>query len=343
MPDKDLYDKAVSAQRRPGLQDGTGALDLRELVRLGTLAASSHNTQPWKFRLRDRAIDLFPDFSRRCPVVDPDDGHLFKSLGCAAENIVHAAAAQGHAAAVELDSRAQVLRIALEPSRAVRPTPLFHAIPLRQCTKLPYTTRRVPPAAMRELERAGNGAGVRLILLEDPAVRDAVIDYVREGDVAQLSDPAFRAELISWLRFNDAAALRTGDGLAGKVMGKPPVPAWLARPIIGLVMTGEGQAKADERNIRSSPLLAVFVAVRDTPAAWVEVGRAYERFALQATALGIRTAFINQPIEVRRLRPRLDSLLGLQGETALLMVRAGYGPEAPFSLRRPIDDVILAD
>jgi nitroreductase len=343
MSDKDLYEKAVSAQRRPGLEDASGALDLRELVRLGTLAASSHNTQPWKFRLRERAIDLFPDFSRRCPVVDPDDGHLFKSLGCATENIVHAAAAQGHAAEVELDSHAPVVRIALEPSRAVRATPLFHAIPLRQCTKLSYEARRVPPVAMRELERAGDGPGVRAILVEDRAVRDAVIDYVREGDVTQLSDPSFGAELISWLRFNDAAALRTGDGLASKVMGKPPVPDWLARLIIGLVLTGKAQAKTDETNIRSSPLLAAFVAVRDTPTAWVEVGRAYERFALQATALGIRTAFINQPIEVRRLRPRLNSLLGLQGETALLMVRAGYGPEAPFSLRRPIDDVILAD
>jgi len=37
---------------------------------------------------------------------------------------------------------------------------------------------------------------VRAILLVDSAVRDAVTDYVRVGDVAQLSDPAFRAELV---------------------------------------------------------------------------------------------------------------------------------------------------
>ncbi|MGH1559991.1 hypothetical protein ACRAWD_24530 [Caulobacter segnis] len=32
-----------------------------------------------------RAIEILPDLSRRTPVVDPDDHHLFVSLGCALE------------------------------------------------------------------------------------------------------------------------------------------------------------------------------------------------------------------------------------------------------------------
>jgi hypothetical protein len=43
------------------------------------------------------------------------------------------------------------------------------------------------------------------------------------------------------------------------------------------------------------------------------------------------------------LRSQLESWLKLEGERALLMVRFGHGPTAPFSLRRPIDDVIIAD
>jgi hypothetical protein len=337
------YDAAVTAQRRPGRESDDGSLDLPEVVRLGTLAASSHNTQPWKFQLQERAINVFPDFARRCPVVDPDDGHLFKSLGCAAENIVHAAAAQGHAADVLFDSRGQVLRIAFEPSRATRPGPLFRAIPSRQCTKLPYESRKIPPEVMTVLEQAGSGNGVRTLLIEDQAIRESIIDFVREGDHLQLSDRAFRRELISWLRFNDAAAIRAGDGLAGKTAGQPSLPDWLAKSIIDVVLTGRTQAKTDETNIRSSPLIAVFAAKENTAAAWVEAGRVYERFALQATASGIRTAFINQPIEVRQLRQPLNSLLGLKDETALLMLRVGYGPRAPFSLRRPIDSVIMHD
>lgn len=97
------YDQAASEMRRPTKQPD-GNLDARELIRYATLAASSHNTQPWKFRIRKNQITILPDFSRRCPVVDPDDSHLFKSLGCAAENLVHAAAAQGFSAEVQFDS-----------------------------------------------------------------------------------------------------------------------------------------------------------------------------------------------------------------------------------------------
>jgi hypothetical protein len=69
-------------------------------------------------------------------------------------------------------------------------------------------------------------------------------------------------------------------------------------------------------------------------------GTQYQRFALQAAALEIRTAFINQPIEVPTLRGPLETLLAVDGEHAQLAVRFGHSELAPYGLRRPIDDVI---
>jgi len=81
------YDDAVSAMR-VGLP---AQPELRDCVRFGTLASNSHNTQPWKFRLGADTIDILPDFSRRTPIADPDDHHLYVTLGCAAQNVVIAA------------------------------------------------------------------------------------------------------------------------------------------------------------------------------------------------------------------------------------------------------------
>ena len=64
------------------------------LVADATMAASSHNTQPWRFEIGENLIRIVPDFTRRCPMVDPDDHHLYVSLGCAAENMVLAAASK---------------------------------------------------------------------------------------------------------------------------------------------------------------------------------------------------------------------------------------------------------
>lgn len=79
------YDDAAAQIRRPPAGPGR---DDRELIRMATLAAPSHNTQPWIFTITPDSIVIRADLHRRCPVVDPDDAHLFKSLGCATENLV---------------------------------------------------------------------------------------------------------------------------------------------------------------------------------------------------------------------------------------------------------------
>lgn len=96
------------------LELGNAAHDYKGLVRYATLAASSHNTQPWKFKLEPNRIVILPDLSRRCPAVDPDDHHLYASLGCAAENILVAAPAFGLKGQYSYDESASSVQIDLE-------------------------------------------------------------------------------------------------------------------------------------------------------------------------------------------------------------------------------------
>jgi hypothetical protein len=84
----------------------------------------------------------------------------------------------------------------------------------------------------------------------------------------------------------------------------------------------------------------VFVSERDDKAHWIEAGRACQRFALQATALGLKLAFVNQPVEVPRLRRQFATFLGLDQRRPDIVVRLGNGPELPRSLRRPVAQVI---
>lgn len=312
------------------------------LVQAATLAASSHNTQPWTFRVRSDGITIEPDLSRRCEVVDPDDSHLFKSLGCATENIVAAAPAYGLATDVRITDWGRI-EIDLATSNMSAKTTDCHALEAiaeRQCTKTPYDGRSLQSAETAELESAGTGDSVRIKLIDDASPKEAILDLVNEGNRLQLLDPEFRRELISWIRVNDAQAIESGDGLAARVSNQPQLPTWLAKPIIRFVLTPEAQVKTDTANLQSAAGIAVFIGETDDLPVWIETGRSYERFALKATALGIRNAFINQPIEVRRLRQELHSVLGLSGtETAHLMVRYGRGPLAPYSLRRPVADV----
>ena len=317
----------------------------RELVRHATLAPSSHNTQCWKFRVEQDAVTILPDLTRRTPAVDPDDHHLYVSLGCATENLVQAALANGLKGQPRFDAAAGgEIRVALEPTQAVA-SPLFQAIPARQSTRAEYDGKPLSTDELKLLERAGKGDGVQLMLLTEKAAMEKVLEYVVQGNSAQMNDPAFVSELKQWIRFGGAEAVRAGDGLYSASSGSPSLPRWLCSTLFGMFFTEGSENEKYAKHVRSSAGIAVFVSQADEksaqPANWIEVGRAYERFALQATALGIRNAFLNQPVEVKAVRPQFASYLGVGGRRPDLVVRFGRGPELPKSLRRPLAAVLV--
>jgi hypothetical protein len=338
----DSYENVADRTWRHGkVAAGDKVALLHELVRYATLAPSSHNTQCWKFRLEDNAISILPDLSRRCPVVDPDDHHLFVSLGCAGENLVQAALANGLKGHAGLDATGgNLLRVALEPTNPVAST-LFQAIPERQSTRGEYDGRPLSRQELELLERAGNGHGVEVILLTERQAMEKVLEYVVQGNTAQINDPAFVAELKQWIRFSGEEAVRTGDGLYAASSGNPPLPTWLGSLLFGLFFTPKSENDKYANHVRSSAGIAIFVSDTPGPAQWVEVGRCYERFALQSAALGIRNAMLNQPVEVPTLRPQFADFLGIGKRRPDLVVRFGRGPKLPSSLRRPVQAVLV--
>ena len=331
------YERAASESRAMLV----AAPDMREFVRYATLAANSHNTQPWLFRLTGDRAEILPDLSRRTPVVDPDDHHLFTTLGCAAENFVLAAAARGRRAEVAFEPDGDgAIAIGLAPAPAEE-SARFAAIPERQCTRSEYDGRSVAALYLALLEQAAQVEGVRLILLTDRPRVEALLEQVVAGNTVQMNDPGFVRELKAWLRFNEAEALAARDGLFSAVSGNPTLPSWLSGLVFRFAFRTAGENDRYAAQIRSSAGIAVFVGEQDDKAHWVKVGRACQRFALQATALGIRHAFINQPVEVPQIRAGFADWLGLSGQRPDLVLRFGYAPAMPKSLRRPVEAVLV--
>ena len=171
---------------------------------------------------------------------------------------------------------------------------------------------------------------------------EEVLAYLIAGNSTQMDDAAFIAELKSWLRFNSGEALATNDGLFSKCTGAPTLPSWLGRLIFSLVVTKDSENKSYATQLRSSAGAAVFISDKSEPASWSAAGRCCQRFALQATALGIRHCFINQPVEVPAVRGQFATFLGAGDRRPDLVMRFGHGPELRRSLRRPVDQVLHA-
>lgn len=335
------YEAAVAETWSPA---GPDLPEAAALVHYASLAANSHNTQPWRFAAAGDGIAIRADHGRATPVVDPDGHHLFVSLGCAAENLRLAAAALGRPAeigALEGDALPVALgRGGIGRGAPVADDPLFRAITARQSSRTLYDGQALAPATLAALEAAATAPGVRAILITDRARIEQALEMIIAANQVQATDPAYVRELVSWIRFNAASALKTRDGLFAGSTGSPETPTWLGSRLLPFLLPRQAETDKLAAQIRSSAGLAVIVSERDDAAHWAAAGQAVQRFALQATALGLRQCFVNQAVEVAAIRPDFARWLGLAGGRPDLVLRFGTGPGAPRSLRRPVAQVL---
>ncbi len=320
---------------------------IRELIRYATLAPSGHNTQPWRFIIKRDTVQIKPDYTRRLPVVDPIERELWISLGCAVENFIIAANSTGLQTEITYPSlEADFITLKIVPLRSLVPSStivsgkLLSAIAHRQNTRSLYEGRSVPISDMKQVDKVESEAGVSKLIFTDTAPKEAILEYIRQGDLRQFANPLFVDELVNWIRFNKSEALHSLDGLYSSCSGNPVVPRWLGKLFV-TTKGGKQQSDKDAKTVRSSSGLIVINAEEDDKRHWIATGRLYERLALTLTELNIKTAFVNQPVEVTELRSQLQSYLNIGTSLPQLILRFGHAAPMPQSLRRPLEEVIV--
>ncbi len=182
--------------------------------------------------------------------------------------------------------------------------------------------------------------GVGLQFIEGKDEIERVLEYVNQGNLHQYADKAFVEELIRWLRFNKKEALSSMDGLYTECTGNPTVPRWLGEIFVSGTKP-QNQADANAKKLRSSAGVVLVSTEIDTPESWVRCGQVFERLSLQLTSLDLKSALLNQPIEVPELRAEFQSAMGLGDHLPQLLLRYGVADAMPYSLRRPIEEVLI--
>jgi hypothetical protein len=324
----DLYATTAAAARAPLDLAATGQERLAELVRMASLAPNSHNTQARRFTAVPGGLEIAVDPARRTPVVDPDDHHLFVSLGAAVETLVIAATAYGITATPIVAADGTVN---LSFSDGAAPSALLPAITHRQSHRGLYDG-----TALTDPDRAALAADRAVRLIEDAPTRTALRDLTITAYGTQMTDAAYRAELKAWLRFSQGAALETEDGLFSGCSGSPALPQALGESLFGMLVTAKAQSEALAAQIDSSPTLALLVSDPDAPAGRIETGRRLARIGLVATAHGLAMAHVNPAIENPESRAEVARICGVTSGRPSILLRLGRTPVLmPYSLRRP--------
>jgi len=308
-----------------------------ECLSAAIAAPSVYNTQPWRFHVRDDSIDVYADRSRRLPVIDPHGRELAISVGAAVLNLRVALLAHGYrplyALLPEATNPGLLARVTI--GSRVQPTyvarRLAGAIPHRHSNRRPFHSADIPETVLEELAGAARAEGGHLFVA-DPPLREAILGVVRRAQTLRRADPDYLVELADWT----APEPGRREGVPPVAYAPPDRDERIPLREFGLAHPARYGWPAV---FEDEPTLAVLYSTGDTPYAWLRAGQALERVLLTATANGVQSTLMTQPLEYPDLRALFDD--STEGRVAQAIIRLGYGHESPPSPRRALADFLM--
>ncbi|UXA10420.1 nitroreductase family protein [Mycobacterium sp. SMC-8] len=297
-----------------------GGETLRSALSLASRAPSVHNSQPWQWRVGEHTIHLYANPDLLLPHTDPDGRDLMLSCGAALNHCVVALAALGWQSKVhrfpnpaEPDHLAALV-LHRYPAAELDVT-LAAAIPRRRTDRRHYSSWPVPRGDIALMGARAARAGVMLRRVDDLVNLKRLVNAAA---FAHASDQGYLAELAAWSGRYAATAgvpahsVPTTDGTG-------PVPL---RAFAGGVLPQSPQVDAAEEN---AAVLALGTR-EDDRLSWLRAGEATSIALLSATALGLASCPITEPLEIADTREAVRrDVFGADGYAQMLL-RVGWAP-----------------
>lgn len=301
---------------------------------LAVRAPSVHNTQPWRWRVDSNRLHLYAEPSLHLKNIDPDRRDLMLSCGASLHHCAIALAALGWQARIQrCPDPADPNHLATLNLRPYQPTDtdieLAGAITQRHTDRRNYSSRPVSPADIGLMGARAARVGVTMRRVESLAELNSV---VRQAVWRHSTDVDYLRELAMWSgRYGSQA------GVPARNTPRPDPTA----PLPGRLFAGTALAQPENAMGTDENAVVVALGTRDDDSmARLRAGEATSAVLLTATALGLASCPITEPLEVAETRAALRSDIFDSGAYPQMLLRIGWAPERaaalPSTPRRPL-------
>jgi hypothetical protein len=323
----------------PAMPSATASVEerMRWYPTVARWAPSKHNTQPWRFVVHDRSLELWTDPRRALPDSDPLMRELIISCGAALHHVEVAARALGRDTALELlpeggSSFLARLTELGQGSATAHAQELLEAVTRRRTDRGPLDASPLAPSLPFDLQSAASGSGAWLRLVASEGDRATLAALVERADRQLVRDGRIERELDRWRR---SATDPRPDGVPSD-RTRGPAASYRAT-FVQRDFAGGGTSYAHDRPGTDNPIVGILCTATDGVADWLAAGRALSAVLLAAALAGANASYLNQPVEVPGLRHELRADLRLEGFPQLVL-RLGAGGHVQPTPRRPVED-----
>ncbi|MCV7196452.1 Acg family FMN-binding oxidoreductase [Mycobacterium angelicum] len=293
---------------------------IRSVLTLATRAPSVYNTQPWRWRVDDQALHLYADPSRQLPVTDPDGRDLIVSCGAALNHCVIALAAMGWRSKVRrLPDPADHDHLATIEVHADAADPvdvaLAAAIPQRRTDRRYYGSWPVSAADIALMGARAARLGVMLRQVDELATLKHIVTHAVR---THMSDREYLNELTVWSGRYDSKAGVPAHNTPAHDCASPLPGRFFAGPALA---QPAGASPTDDK----AAILALGTSTDDR-LDWLRAGEATSVVLLTATALGLASCAVTEPLEIAATREAVRTDVFGSCCNPQMLLRVGWAP-----------------
>ncbi len=318
--------------------DFPDAPTVRTALSMATRAPSVHNVQPWSWKVGAKSLHLYADMTRRLVHTDPDGRDMMVSCGVALNHCVVALAALGWQSTVHRfpspSDTSHLAAIELLPYVPVEvDVTLAAAIPRRRTDRRHFSAWPVSHGDVSLMGVRAARMGVAMRRVEPSAdLRAALAQSVW----LHATDRDYLDELTVW----SGRHASTAGVPARNVPASDPASPVPARLFAGTALAQPPGASPNEDH---GVLLALGTR-DDDDVARLRAGEATSLVLLTATAQGLASCPVTEPLEVGETRDVIRADAFGDESFPQMLVRVGWAPvnadPLPSTPRRPFDDVV---
>ncbi|OGH92335.1 MAG: hypothetical protein A2534_03580 [Candidatus Magasanikbacteria bacterium RIFOXYD2_FULL_39_9] len=314
---------------------------LKFLLKFAILAPSTHNSQPWQFKIDGNRIYILPNFDKALPVGDKENHFLFLSLGCALENLLVAAQYYGFSFVVKHpssgDKKIEITLTKIE-KLGVAEESLISYIAKRITNRHKFTDK-LPSEEFLNTVRGLSTDGINVEVLALGEKNNKVKQLVGTITPKLLNDPSFRKELSGYVKTN---ITKSKLGMPAFVMGVPNFLSLFIPTILKFVNIEKLNKKKQEGAL-SAAIFIVISAKNNNEEDWVKTGQVFQKINLLATKFSLFTHPMAAPLHDIEGRKELQEILQTNFNPQFLF-RLGYGSVEPkHSPRMSVDDCMIVE
>lgn len=314
---------------------------IKFLLNFAILAPSSHNTEPWKFKICKNELELYADLSRHLPESDKEFRMIYVSLGCALANVLVAAEYFGLSYKINyLENGAKIFFLETETSRNrnMETEKKFNAIKHRRTNRFFYKSIPVAEEVLDGFKKLNNFHEIKIDFVSDEAKKEKIAEIMGEGMKRIMSQRPFRRELAAWLRAN--LTLKR-DGMPGNGHRMNLFTSIIAPYILRNIDVSDVEREKAIKRVLNFPALGIISSKEDNAINFIYTGEILEKLALAIKSRGMDIAIMVAIIEDKESRAKLKNVLN---SPFLPQMFFGFGYAehlAPKSPRRDLKDFLL--